>query len=371
MSERFTEVDTNIKDTNKKRLALVIGGSGLAGQALCQELHEHGWGIVSLSRRAAAPQAGVQSVRADLTDAESVRTALAGLEPTHVFFTAWSRMAAEAENIIVNSAMVRHVLDVVGGSRHLRHVALVTGIKHYIGPFEAYGTGQTRETPFREEDPRLPFANFYYAQEDELWQAAERYRFTWSVHRSHTMIGYAVGNAMNMGMTLAVQAALCRAEGKPFVFPGNEVQWNGITDVTDARLLARQMIWAATTEGLPSQAYNTANGDVFRWRWMWPRIAELLNVEPEGYAGRPRPLEEQMAGKAEAWRLLAEQGNLVESDITRVASWWHTDGDLNRPIECFSSLRRSRTAGFTDYVDTLTSFANLFDALRKGRVVPT
>ncbi|WDZ93471.1 SDR family oxidoreductase [Nocardiopsis sp. HUAS JQ3] len=353
-----------------ERRALVVGGTGIAGRALCRELATRGWRTASLSRRATAPRDGVEVLRADLTDPESVRAALAGSRPTHVFFTAWSRQATEAENIAVNSAIVRNVMDVVGPSGQLWHVALVTGLKHYLGPFEAYGTGATRDTPFHEDEPRLDTPNFYYAQEDELWRAAARDRFAWSVHRSHTIIGHALGNAMNLGQTLAAQAALCRAEGLPFVFPGNEVQWNGVTDMTDAGLLARQMIWAATADGLPSQAYNTANGDVFRWRWMWPRIAERLGVEPQGYADRPRPLEEQMAGKADAWRMLAEREGLVETDLARVASWWHTDSDLNRPLECFTDMSRSRRAGFTDYADTLTCFTDLFETLRRERVIP-
>ena len=356
--------------TNPGRSALVVGGTGIAGRALCRELVAQGWQTISLSRRPTDPQGGVETVRADLTDPQSVQAALAGLNPTHVFFTAWSRRPSEAENIAVNAAMVRNVLDTTGPSGDLQHVGLVTGLKHYLGPFEAYGTGATRDTPFHEDEPRLEAPNFYYAQEDELWQAAEHYRFAWSVHRSHTMIGHAVGNAMNLGQTLAAQAALCRAEGLPFVFPGNEVQWNGITDMTDTGLLARQMIWAATTPGLPSQAYNTANGDVFRWRWMWPRIARLLGVEPEGYAHQPRPLEEQMAGKADMWRQLAEREGLAEPDLTRVASWWHTDSDLNRPVECFTDMTRSRNAGFTGYADTLTAFATLFNTLRDERVIP-
>lgn len=354
-----------------RRSALVIGGTGISGRALVRELVAQGWQTTSLSRRPAPTQDGVHAVLADLTDAGSVQAALAGLDPTHVFFTAWSRMPTEAENITVNAAMVRNVLDAAGPSGTLRHVALVTGLKHYLGPFEAYATGSTRDTPFHEDEPRLDTPNFYYAQEDELWDAAGRHGFAWSVHRSHTMVGHATGNAMNLGQTLAAQAALCRAEGLPFVFPGNEVQWNGITDMTDSGLLARQMIWAASTPGLPSQAYNTANGDVFRWRWMWPRIAELLGVEPEGYAGRPRPLGEQMADKSAAWRRLAEREGLSEPDLDRVASWWHTDSDLNRPVECFTDMARSRNAGFTEYADTLASFAGLFKELRGARVIPS
>ena len=100
--------------------------------------------------------------------------------------------------------MIRNLLDALPKPTRARHVALVTGLKHYLGPFEAYGKGTLPQTPFREEQGRLDVENFYYAQEDELFAAAERDGFTWSVHRPHTVIGLAVGNAMNMGTTLAV-----------------------------------------------------------------------------------------------------------------------------------------------------------------------
>ena len=52
---------------------------------------------------------------------------------------------------------------------------LVTGLKHYLGPFEAYASAPA-DTPFRESQDRLPFENFYYDQEDVLFAAAERAR---------------------------------------------------------------------------------------------------------------------------------------------------------------------------------------------------
>jgi nucleoside-diphosphate-sugar epimerase len=352
------------------RTALVIGATGLTGRNTAEHLAASGWEVYGMSRHPGAEADGVRPVAGDALDPASVTAVAEQVRATHLFYCTWLRQDTEDLNIEVNGAMTRNTLDAAGAVGTLEHVALVTGLKHYLGPFEAYATGATRDTPFHEDEPRLDTPNFYYAQEDELWLAAGRYRFTWSVHRSHTIIGHATGNAMNIGQTLAAQAALCRVEGRPFIFPGNEVQWNGVTDMTDAGLLARQMIWAATTPGLPSQAYNTANGDVFRWRWMWPRIAQLLGVEPEGYADRPRPLEEQMAGKEDAWRQLAEREGLVEADLSRVASWWHTDSDLNRPLECFTDMTRSRSAGFTDYADTLASFATLFDTLQQARVIP-
>ena len=41
-----------------------------------------------------------------------------------------------------------------------------------------------------------------------------------TMHRPHTIIGFAHGNVMNMGVTLAVYASLCKAQNLPFVFPG-------------------------------------------------------------------------------------------------------------------------------------------------------
>lgn len=210
---------------------------------------------------------------------EALAAALAGESFTHVFFTTWMRRDTEAENVRVNAAMVRHLLAAVRPSGTLRHVALVTGLKHYLGPFEAYGQGNLPDTPFRENAARLPGENFYYAQEDEVFAAAARDGFAWTVHRPHTIIGYAVGNAMNMGVTLAASAALCRHQGRPFLFPGSPRQWAGLTDMTDARLLARHLAWAAATPEAANQAFNVVNGDVFRWRWLWPRVAAYFGVE--------------------------------------------------------------------------------------------
>lgn len=70
-------------------------------------------------------------------------------------------------------------------------------------------------------------------------------------------------------------------------------------------------------------------------------------------------------------RALAEQEGLAEPDLAHVATWWFADSDLNRPVECFADMTRSRAAGFTGYAQTLTSFAALFDTLRKNRIIPS
>ena len=360
------------ENTGTPGTALVAGATGIAGAALVDLLARKGWKVLALSRTAAAPEdsrRGVVPVAADLTSPSSLAGALADARPSHVFFTSWSRQETEAENIAVNSGMVRNLLSAL---RHapLEHVALMTGLKHYMGPFEAYGEGPMPDTPFSEDEPRLPVDNFYYAQEDELMAAAERGGYSWSVHRAHTVIGYAPGNAMNMGQTLAAQATLCRELGRPFIFPGSETQWNSVTDMTDAGLLAEHMLWAATDANTANEAFNVVNGDVFRWRSLWPRLAEEFGVEAVGFETAPRPLEEQMAGMEDTWKELAVRHGLAEPGLGRLASWWHTDADLGRNVEVLTDMSKSRLAGFTSYRRTEDAFKELFARLRSERLIP-
>ena len=226
------------------------------------------------------------------------------------------------------------------------------------------------QTPFREEQGRLDVENFYYAQEDEVFAAAKRDGFTWSVHRPHTITGVAVGNAMNMATTLAVYASICRETGRPFRFPGSAVQWNSLTDMTDARQLARQLHWASTTPAAANQAFNIVNGDVFRWKWMWQRIAEWFDIQAAPFDGEPAPLEEQMAGDAAAWLELVAKHDLAEADITRLTSPWHTDADLGRPIEVVTDMSKSRKLGFLDYQASDDAFFAVFEQLRAAKLIP-
>jgi nucleoside-diphosphate-sugar epimerase len=349
--------------------ALVVGASGIVGSATAALLHEQGWTVHGLARRP-VEQDGVRPVVADLQDAAATADALSGLNPDAVFITTWLRQDSEAENIRVNAAMVRNLLDGLRGGTAPRHVALVTGLKHYLGPFEAYGKGALPQTPFREEQDRLDIENFYYAQEDEVFAAAARDGFGWSVHRPHTVIGKAVGNAMNMGTTLAVYATLCRETGRPFRFPGSEMQWNGLTDMTDAGQLAKHLLWAATTSAARDQAFNVVNGDVFRWSWMWGRIADWFGLEPAPFDGTVLPLEVQMADDAPLWPRIAEREGLAEPDLARLASPWHTDADLGRPIEVVTDMSKSRRMGFTAYQATDDAFFDLFARLRADRLIP-
>ncbi|MDE1170320.1 MAG: SDR family oxidoreductase [Verrucomicrobium sp.] len=349
-----------------KPTALVVGSTGISGQNLADHLVHHGWTVHGLARRPGTHR-GIVPVVADLADPASVRHALEGQAFSHVYYCTWARQANEAENIRVNGAMLRNLLEALPACPE--HVALVTGLKHYLGPFESYGKVKP-DTPFSEEQPRVPYPNFYYAQEDILFEAAARQGFRWSVHRPHTLIGWALGNAMNMGVTLAVYAALCRETGRPFVFPGSPQQYEALTDVTDARILARHLEWASTEPQAGNQALNIVNGDVFRWRRMWGKLARALGVEAAEYPGHAQPLEAMWADAAPLWDKVVTKHNLQPFALETLVSWWHTDADLGRPLETLTDMTKNRRLGFRDVQVTEDSFLDLFARLRAEKIIP-
>ena len=53
-----------------------------------------------------------------------------------------------------------------------------------------------------------------------------------------------------------------------------------------------------------------------------------------------------------------------------IASAWHTDADLGRPIEVVTDMSKSRKLGFLDYQATDDSFFDLFKRLREERIIP-
>lgn len=271
----------------------------------------------------------------------------------------------------VNGALIENLLTAVADAPDLEHVGLVTGGKGYVGSFDEMGRYPVT-TPFREDQPRHGGLNFYYTQEDIVLDHARRKGFSWNVHRPcSAVIGFAPGYSMNMATTLAVYATLCKETGRPFVFPGTPLQHGGVSEVIDARIIARQVAWAATTPAAKNLALNVGNGDLFRWDWMWRRIADYFGLDVAHYPGRAAPLVEQMRGVGPVWDGIVRKHGLAEHPVDALAPWWHADADLSRPFEAFADLSRGRSLGFSDFQRSEASFFDVFDQLRRERIIPT
>jgi nucleoside-diphosphate-sugar epimerase len=349
--------------TENSGTALVAGANGIIGKALMEELSARSdWTVRALSRH---PHRAAGAIAADLTDAGATRTALAAAsDTTHLFYAALAPQPNLAEEDRVNGAMLRNLLDGLAAvNAPLRRVVLYQGAKVYgvhLGPVPS---------PFYEdENPRHIGPNFYFTQEDELRARATRGGSSWSILRPDVVVGDAAGNAMNIAMVIGAYAALCRAEGAAFRFPGPAHVYEGVfAQVTDARALARASLWAATAESAREQAFNFVH-EPFRWRRIWEKLALALDLP----IGPPVPmrLAVHMADKAPVWdRLVAEQG-LSTMPFERAVGWGFGDFVFHSAFDLVSDMGKIRRAGFDESVDSAAALLSAIGRLQAARVLP-
>jgi nucleoside-diphosphate-sugar epimerase len=345
-----------------------------------------------------AASADQPSAVTHLADSAAVAEALAPLtDITHVFYAALSPHMIEARNRRANPAMLRNVLSVVvPNCAALAHVCLQTGTKHYTGPPEAiagrivggiirgiFGGGaaaaQPLSPPYTEDMPRLGWRNFYYDQEDVLFDALSQSQrggggISWSVHRPNLILGFSPRSAMNIVCSLCVYAAICRKEGVPLQWPGSQGSWKGFSTASDADLVAEQQIWAAVdpTGMAKNQAFNCSNGDIFKWEQLWPILADRFGLEWVGYRGEKKRVKLALAmpRKAAVWAEIVEENQLVATQLHEVANWWFVDGLFYAKWEFLDSMNKSKEHGFLGFRNTAKSFNTWIDKMKACKIVP-
>lgn len=205
---------------NKKpqpRIALVAGASGIVGRQLVKTLLRHRWEVIGLSRHASPHPDDIPVINVDLRDARDSAQKLQSLNGiTHIFYSAWLNAANWTEMVEPNVAMLRNLVSNIEKTSPLRTVSLMQGYKVYgahLGPFK---------TPARESDPGVPGAEFNAAQLTWLSQFQRGKTWRWSALRPGVVGSTVPGNAMNLALSIALYASLCRAQNLPLRFPGSE-----------------------------------------------------------------------------------------------------------------------------------------------------
>jgi nucleoside-diphosphate-sugar epimerase len=347
---------------NNKNVALVVGASGIIGNALVETLASHpDWDVRALRRTGIH---GVATIDADLHDAAATAAALrAAHDTTHVFYAALAPQPDLAQEETVNLAMLENLLDgLKGAGAPLQRIVLYQGAKVYgvhLGKVHA---------PFYEDDPRYLGPNFYYAQEDLLRARAQRDDFDWSILRPDVVVGSAAGNPMNIMVTMAVYAALSRARGLPLRFPGSAVTYRDVlAQVTDASWLARASIWAALAPSARNEAFNLV-GEPFRWERIWQHVADAFAMEVA--APQPMSLVRQMPSLAGDWAALATHHALQGPAFDRLVSWGFGDFIFNCEFDVVSDMGKIRRAGFTEPSDNARWIGTALHQLREKKIIP-
>ncbi|KAJ4791491.1 hypothetical protein LUZ62_042737 [Rhynchospora pubera] len=369
---------------------LVIGATGIVGSSLVDILPLADtpggpWKVFAVSRNPRpawcspiADSPSVDHVQCDISNpADALQKLSALTDLTHVFYTAWSNQGTETANREVNSAMLRNVLAaVVPSCPNLQHVCLLTGRKHYTGPFDANGKiqGHVHDPPYYEDLPRLETPNFYYDMEDILVEEVSKKNgaISWSVHRPSVIFGFSPKSMMNIVGSLCVYAAICRKEGTKLRFPGSRVAWNGFSDASDADLIAEHQIWAAVDPFAKNEAFNCTNGDVYKWKQLWPMLAEHFGLDWVGYEGEENrfKLVEAMKGKEELWEEMVEELGLTQTKLSDVGNWWFVDFMLGLEFEQLDTMNKSKEHGFLGFRNTISSFNNWIEKLKAYKIVP-
>ncbi|RLN41201.1 3-oxo-Delta(4,5)-steroid 5-beta-reductase [Panicum miliaceum] len=384
-------------------VALVLGSTAIVGAALVDMLQSSDapagpWKVYALCRRplplwcasgpaasptsTSSPSAVVVNLQVDLADTTAVAAALAPLaDITHIFYAAWSSprhgSAADAVACDANRAMLRNVLSaVVPSCPALAHVCLQTGRDQFVDPFDPVMGTPSATRPYPEDLPRLEHPDLEDVLVTELpglvASRRDRAAVTWSVHRPATVFGFSLRSGRNVVSSLCVYAAICRKEGAALRWPGSRVAWEGFSDACDAELVAEHALWAALELRCNNEAFNCTNGDVFKWKQLWPALAKHFAVEWSGYDGEDRrfKLEEAMAGKEAVWTEIVRENGLLETKLDDITTWWSVDGVINADQEQVDTMNKSKELGFFGFRHTVRSFDSWITKLKANRIVP-
>ncbi|MDO3411560.1 SDR family oxidoreductase [Saccharibacillus sp. CPCC 101409] len=344
---------------------MVIGANGVIGRNLVDHLAGlPDWDVIGVSRRGGESSERVRYVPADLLDAAAARRALGGLsEVTHIFYAAYQDRPTWAELVEPNLNMLVNTVDVVEpAARNLRHISLMQGYKVYgahLGPFK---------TPAKESDANHMPPEFNIDQQQFLERRAQSGGWTWSALRPSVVCGFALGNPMNLAMVIAVYASISKELGIPLRFPGKPGAYHSLLEMTDAGLLARATVWAATEERCANQAFNIANGDLFRWSELWPKIAAYFGLEAA--PPLPMPLSEAMRDKEPLWDGMVRRHGLEPNRYADVSSWTFGDFVFGWDYDFFADGSKARRLGFHEFVDTERMFFDIFDDFRRRGIIP-
>lgn len=347
------------------KVALVVGAQGVIGRNLVEYLATlPDWEIIGLSRRGGLSAGRVRHLSLDLLDPEACRAQLGSLAHiTHIFYAAYQDRPTWAELVAPNLAMLVNVVEAVEPvAAGLQHISLMQGYKVYgahLGPFK---------TPARETDADHMPPEFNVDQQRFLEQRQLGKAWSWSALRPSVVGGIALGNPMNLALVIAVYASISKELGLPLRFPGKPGAYDKLLEMTDAGLLARATVWAATDPRCANQAFNINNGDLFRWNDLWPRLARFFELEVA--PPLPLPLSVVMADKEPLWQNMVEKYGLAPHSYQEVSSWGFGDFVFSWDYDLFADGSKARRFGFHEFIDTETMFLDIFTELRRRRVIP-
>lgn len=114
--------------------------------------------------------------------------------------------------------------------------------------------------------------------------------------------------------------------------------------------------------------FNVTNGDCFRWRNIWPKLAAFFDM-PWAPPQQIR-LSAFMADKAPVWGRLVRDHGLQAMPFSEVGDWAFADWVFATDWDYVMSDVKRLRAGFTEAVDSEDMFLRLLTEFRRDLVIP-
>lgn len=382
-------------------MAFVAGANGISGNAIIEYLIRTSpaeWSRIIITSRSPLKNfwqdPRVTFIALDFLESAEENIAKMAAhchDVTHAFFTSYVHVDDFKKLAEYNAPLFKNFLmaiDTVAG-KNLQRVCLQTGGKNYgvhLGPVAA---------PVREDYPRYDDKgeNFYFYQEDSLFELHKQRSWSWNVIRPNAIIGFTPSkNGMSEVVTVALYLLVCKEIGDVPKFPGNKFFWNSPDDNSYAESIADMTIWAVTNEHTKNEAFNHTNGDTFIWRYFLPRLGDYFGIEIPDQTqflelGDDQTMKNSFRmgdwakDKKPIWEKICEKygGN---KEVFDWGTWGFFDWIGGRAWSTLSSVSKARAYGWTRYDDTYETWIKSFrmfenagilpaaDKVRNGKAVP-
>ncbi|XP_057956196.1 (S)-8-oxocitronellyl enol synthase CYC2 [Malania oleifera] len=372
-----------------EHVVIIFGVTGLVGQELARKLISKSvWKVYGIARNPETRpihDPNFHFISCDLLDPSETQQKLSVLQDvTHMFWVTWaSQFPLDSQECCEqNKVMMANALNAILPTAFaLKHVSLQTGTKHYVslrGQSKENNKNNEKEVCYYDEEwPRVSTGyNFYYTLEDLLRERLGG-KVAWSVHRPGLLMGCSQRTSFNFMGSLCVYGTICRRLNLPFVFGGTRECWEKICiDGSDARLVAEQHIWAATTDETYSsngQAFNAINGSSFTWKEIWPAIRMKFEADVssnEETFSEDFFFTEAMGDKGGLWEEIVEEEGLLQTKMEDLANWAFLDALFRCPVKMLGTRDKADRLGFNARYGMRDSVLYWIDFMRDEKLIP-
>ncbi|RSL96399.1 hypothetical protein CEP52_011491 [Fusarium oligoseptatum] len=370
----------------KDKVAFVTGANGITGAYILAQLasEPHWTRIIATSRRKPRllpKDPRIEFAQADLNvDVEQVEVLLREAKATgvtHFFHMAYVHHAAFDKQFEYNVPFFRNILYVVDKLNRdtLERVILQTGGKHY-GSFSKKAPERLiTEDLGRVKDLGRP--NFYYAQEDYMFELQEGKKWTWTVTRPFMINGFSYGSGQSFATTAALYFTIQRYLGEEAVFSlleeGDETSYTKRWDASSASNIAAFTTFAACHPGAADQAYNVVDNDPNEITFgdIWRYIGEYFGVPVTTKKGYNAEHDIQAKLDRGVWKDIVKKYGGDPDACVNYGTWWFFQFQMAITFKTHVSMDKARRElGWTTRCDTREELGKIFKSMEEAGIIP-